>query len=180
MTDKQREKLLKFGAIAIVGLFLLDRIVITPALASWSEQSDRIHALQQKVDRGHQLIERQDFIRSHWAQMMHANLPTEVSAAEKEAFQSISRWATDSGVTFPSLSPQWDKDHDGYQTYEFRATANGTQAQLARFIYDLETDPIPVNLEEYEIATKDEHGAQLTMTARFTFLRINLPGASTE
>jgi len=180
MTGNQREKFLKFGAIAIVGLLLLDRIVISPALASWSQQSDRIHALQQKVGRGRQLIERQDAIRSRWAGMMHANLPTEVSAAEKEAFQAISRWANDSGISFASLIPQWDKDHEGYQTYECRATANGTQAQFARFIYDLESDHIPVNLEEFEITTRDEHGTQLTMTARFTFLRLDVPGAATE
>ena len=180
MTGSQREKLLKFGAIAIVALFLLDRIVITPALASWSEQSDRILALQQKVQRGHQLIERQDAIRARWGQMMRANLPTEVSAAEKEAFQAISRWANDSGISFASLTPQWDKDNEGYQTYECRATANGSQAQFAHFIYDMETDPIPVNLEEFEISTRDEHGAQLTMTARFTFLRLDVPGATTE
>ena len=180
MTGNEREKFLKIGAIGLVGLLLLDHIVITPVLAGWSEQSDRIAALRQKVERGQQLIERQDAIRSRWTQMMRANLPTEVSAAEKEAFQAIGRWANASGISFASLSPQWENHPEGYDTYECRATANGNQAQLARFIYELETDPIPVNLEEFEITTRDEHGAQLTMTARFTFLRLNVSEPATE
>jgi len=165
--------MLKITAISLVGLFLLDRIVITPAIASWSAQSDRIDALRQKVDRGQQLLDRQDAIRTKWAEMMRANLPTEVSAAENEAFQAIGRWARDGGITFASLTPQWQDHDEGYQTLECRASATGNQAQLGRFIYELETDPLPVALEEYEITSRDEHGAELTMTARFSFLRLN-------
>jgi hypothetical protein len=76
-------------------------------------------------------------------------------------------------------SPQWQDNSDNAKTLEFRATATGTQASLGRFIYEMETDKIPVSLEEYEITTRDEHGAQLTMTARFTFLRLNTDNAKT-
>ena len=44
-------------------------------------------------------------------------------------------------------------------TFEFRATVTGDQATLGHFIYEMETDPIPVNLEECEIATRDAQGA---------------------
>jgi Tfp pilus assembly protein PilO len=107
---------------------------------------------------------------------VRANLPTEVSAAENEAFQAIGRWATVSGITFSSLAPQWQTHDEGYDTFECRATATGTQAQLARFIYELESDKVPVSLDEFEITTRDEHGQQLTMTARFSFLRMDLSG----
>ena len=150
--------------------------MIPPVLASWSAQSDRLEALRQKVERGRQLIERQDAIRTKWARMVRANLPTEVSAAENMAFQAIGRWARDSSIGFASLTPQWQNHDEGYQTLECRATATGSQAALGKFIYDMETDGIPVNLEEYEISTRDEHGAELTMTARFSFLRLNAGG----
>jgi Tfp pilus assembly protein PilO len=176
MTDNQRLLYLKIAAFGLVGFLLLDWVVISPAMASWSEQSTRIDALRQKVQRGQQLIDREDVIRRKWAQMVQANLPTEVSAAENEALQAIGRWARVSGITFASLTPRWQEHDEGYETYECRATATGTQASLSRFVYELETDPIPVNLEEYEITTRDDHGAVLTMTARMTFLRMKLTG----
>jgi hypothetical protein len=174
MTDSQRQTYLKIGAIGLVALLLLDYIVITPAMAAWSAQSDRIDALRQKVQRGQQLLDRQDSIRQHWAQMLHANLSTEDSAAENTAYQAIFRWAHASGISLPSLSPSWpdSKDQD-YQTLEYRASATGSQAQLGRFIYEMETDTVPVNLIDYEITSREERGQELQMTARFSFLRMN-------
>ena len=179
MTDNQRLRLLKIGAAAVAGLFLLDRVIVTPATASWSAQSDRIHALEQKVQRGHQLLDRQNGIRSRWDQMVRANLPTEVSAAESKAFQAIDRWARTAGVSFSSLTPQWQHYDAGYDTLECRASITGAQPALGRFVYELETDSIPVNLQEFEMTTRDDRGALLTMTARFSILRLDLSeGAS--
>jgi len=176
MTDKQRQIILKIAAASMVGLFLLDYVVITPAIASWSAQSDRIDALHQKVDRGQQTLDRQDAIRGKWSQMVRANLPADVSAAESEAFSAINRWAGVAGITFPSLTPTW-QDHadDGYQTLEFRASIAGTQAGLSRFLYEMQSDPMPVNVEEYEIATHNDRGTELAMSLRFSFLRLNVP-----
>ena len=180
MTDAKRLTYLKIAAAGMGGLCLLDYIVFTPALAAWDAQSDRIDALRQKVERGQQLIDRQDSIRARWAQMQRANLPPEVSSAENEAFQAIDRWARVAGITFASLTPQWQNHDEGYDTFECRASATGSQAELARFIYELETDPLPVNLEEYEITSRDDRGALLNMTARFTFLRMDLEGSVTQ
>lgn len=176
MRNSQRQALLKIGAISLVGLLLLDRVIFSPAMGRWSAQSERIDALRQKVQRGQQLLDRQDAIRTRWAEMVRANLPTEISAAENTAFQAIGRWARNSGISFASLTPQWQNHDEGYQTLECRALATGNQAALSRFIYELETDPMPVNLEECEITSRDAHGAQLTMTARFSFLRLATSG----
>jgi hypothetical protein len=178
MTASQRQTYLKIAAGSMVGLLLVDWMVIPPVVASWRAQSDRLDALHQKVERGRQLIDRQDAIRTKWAQMERVNLPPEVSAAENAALPAIGRWARDAGIGFASLtlSPEWQTHDEGYQTLECRATATGSQATLGKFIYDMETDGIPVNLEEYELSTRDEHGAELTMAARFSFLRINAEG----
>jgi hypothetical protein len=173
MTDSQRLAYLKIGAFSCVGLLLLDWVVISPAMSAWSAQGDRIDALRQKVDRGQQVLDRQDAIRAHWAQMLRSNLPAEVSAAESVAYQAIGRWASVSGITFSSLTPQWENHDEGYQTFECRAAATGTQAALSRFIYEMETDKVPASLQEFEITSRDDHGAMLTMTARFSFVRMN-------
>ncbi len=179
MTDAQRLTYLKIGAIGCASLCFLNFVIIPPIVESWGAQSDRIAALRQKVDRGQQLLDRQEAIRAHWAGMMGANLPVEVSAAESVAFQAISRWATASGISFSSLTYQWENHDEGYQTFECRSSATGTQASLGRFIYEMETDKVPVSLNEFEITTRDDRGALLTMTARFSFLRLNASGGNT-
>jgi hypothetical protein len=167
MTSEKRKKLLQIGAAVCGGLWLLNVLVISPLSARWSEQSTRIAALREKVQRGQTLIDRQDAIRTHWAEMVRANLPGEISAAENEA-----RWARDSRISFSSLTPLWQTHEEGYKTFECRVAANGDQASLARFLYELESDPMPVTLVECEFTTRDPHGSLLAMTARFSFLRL--------
>jgi hypothetical protein len=179
MTDSQRLTYLKIGAAGVIGLLLLDSFVISPAITSWGAQTERIDALRQKVQRGQQMIDRQEAIRAHWAKMVDANLPAEVSAAESASIQAIDRWARVGGISFTSRTPQWQNQNPGYQTLEWRASATGTQAQLSRFIYEMETDSMPVSLEEFEITTRDDRGAILTMTARFSFLRMNISDKGT-
>jgi Tfp pilus assembly protein PilO len=174
MTSERRTTLIKIGAAVCGVLFVLNYLVIGPYTAAWSGQSDHIDKLRQDVARGQQLVDRQNNIRNRWSAMLRANLPTDISASENIAVQAIDRWARTSGIAFSSLSPSWQEhDDDGYQLFELRATATGTQAALARFIYELETDPSPVNLEEYELTSRDDRGASLTMTARFSFIHID-------
>jgi len=173
MKASQRESLLKIGAGAVVCLFLLDRVVLTPAIASWEAQSGRIAALREKVDRGRKLLAREDSIRGRWADMERANLPEDISGAENQVVNAIDHWARDSQIAFTSLTPQpWQTHDEGFETLECRASCNGNQASIGRFIYEMEVDHLPVNLEECEITTRDPHGSQLALTARFSFLRL--------
>ncbi|MEA3188699.1 MAG: hypothetical protein QOD99_2529 [Chthoniobacter sp.] len=173
MRSDRRQLLLKIIAGAIVGLFLLDRMVISPAMAGWKDQSERIATLKQKVERGNQLLDRAQSIRQRWTHMMSNDLPEDVSAAENEVFKGISRWARDSRVSFTSLTPQWRSHDEGYDTYECRAAATGDQASLARLIYEIETDPLPARVQECELTARDAKGAQLNLSLHFSFVRLN-------
>lgn len=179
MTSNRRQLLLKIAAAAVVGLYGLDTFVIEPAFDGWREQSTRIAALRTKVERGRQLREREKTIRERWAGMLRSNLPAEDSAAQYQAIQAFSRWgnaASQVNLTSLTPTPQWLVHEDGSQTYECRVAATGSQAALGRFIYEMESDPsLPVNLEECELVTRDPRGAQLTLTARLTFLRLKEP-----
>ena len=174
MTHPDRQNLLKIVAGACVGLYLLNWVVIDPAIHHWSEQSDRIAALRAKVDKGRSLLDREDRIRNLWAAMLRANLPSDVSAAQAACETAVSRWQGESGISVTSLTPQWQtREDEGYDEFEYRAAMTGDQVSLGRFLYELGTDPMPCNLEECEISTRDAHGSQLNMAARFSFVRVD-------
>ncbi len=172
MKSNNRSTVLKIVAGSVVGLFLLDRVVLSPAIDHWRAQSERIALLREKVERGQQTLDREKAIRGRWADMQRANLPKDVSTAENDVFKAVGRWARDSQISFTSLTPQWQTHEEGYQTLECRMSASGDQKTLGRFVHELETDPMPVSLEECEISTRDTRGGQLTMSARFSFLRL--------
>ncbi len=181
MQSRRREFILKIAVGAVVGLFLLDRVVITPAFAGWKAQSERLTALRQKVQRGKQLLERERTLRARWGEMQGANLPADRSDAESDVSKAIGRWNRDSKVNFASLTQQWREHPDeGYDAFECRATANGDLASLGRLLYEIETDALPARIEECEIMTRDALGKQLSLSLRFSFVHIAATGKSTR
>lgn len=174
MTNERRQILLKLTAAACAGVFLLDYAVVEPALRAWAGQGSRIETLRRQVGQGRQLLARESSLRERWKTMQNTTLPAEDSAAETLAAKAIDRWARESQVTLSGYtSAPWQNRDEGFKTFECRVIANGTQAALGRFLYELESDPtLPVNLEDCELSTRDTRGTQLTLTARITFLRL--------
>ena len=180
MQSKNRETFLKIGVAVVVGLFLLDRVVLGPGIVSWKAQGERLAELKVKVERGRQLLEREKSIRARWNEMQRTDLPEDDSLAENEVFTSIARWASASRVGITNLTPHRG-NHDGsYDTFEWRASATGDQAALGRLIYEIESDALPVRVEECEMSTRDTKGQQLALSLRFSAVRINEAKRSTR
>ncbi len=172
--ENNRETILKIAVAAVVGLFLLDHFVIEPSIEAWKDQSVRLDMLREKVTKGRNLIEREASLRSRWDEMLRTDMPEDNSAGEAAVYQALGRWGSRSRVSFTSLTPNWRQHEDeGYDTFECRIAATGDQAALGRLIYEIEVDPLPARIEECEFNTKDAQGKTLSMTMRFSFVRIN-------
>lgn len=174
MQSKNRETLLKIGVGVAVGIFVLDRMVLGPAVDAWKAQGERLAEVRQKVERGRGLLEREKSIRSRWNEMQRTDLAEDHSEAENEIFKGIARWASASRVSFTNLTPQWRAHEDGgYDTFECRAQATGTQDSLGRLLYEIESDALPMRIEECELSTRDNKGQQLALALRFSAVRIH-------
>lgn len=175
MHRKQREKFLKIGAAAIVGLFLLDQLVISWAVQAWSDQSDRIAGLRKKVSDAQQLMNRSKQLRARWAEMQRTSLAVNNDVAEYDVYKAVQRWAGTSRISFTNMQQNWRVHDEGYDTLEVRATANGEQSTFGRLLYELETDPLPARVHELELSARDAQGKQLAMSLRFSFVRLGKP-----
>jgi hypothetical protein len=158
-----RQQLLAIGAIAIVGLFVLDKIVITPLGNLWSKRADNIRALRKDIIAGDAILKRESVLRSTWNQMRANTLPNDPSLAEQNVLQAFDRWSRETGITITSISPQWKHDSDDYMTLECRVDASGTISTVPRFIHDIEKDPMAFKLESLEITARDNDGQQLAV-----------------
>jgi len=179
MNPNQRVRTLKIAAAAAVGLLIANAVLLEPALERWKDQSDRIVALRRDVAQGRQLLERATSIRQRWTGMQRSDLPEDVAGAETEVFKAVGRWGRDGRLTFTALNPQWRTHDDGYATLECRANATGDQTGIARFLYELENDPLPIRLESCEISANDKEGRRLTLAVRFTAVRLMPPSTTT-
>jgi hypothetical protein len=174
MHRKKRELYLKVGAISIVGLFLLDKIVLSPAIDHWKTQSEHIADLREKVTRGRALLERAKSLQGRWAEMQRTALKDNHAVAEYDVYKAMSRWGSASRISFNNLTQQWrEHPEEGYEALEIRGSANGDQASVARLLYELETDPLPARVSELELSSRDAQGKQLGLQLHFSFVHLN-------
>lgn len=171
MAAKNRERLLLIVALSAVGILAADKLIITPLGNLWSDRSARITSLKQSIERGGNLLERETTITRRWEEMQQTGLANNASVAEDAVLKAANRWGSESGVTFTSFKPQWIEYDGDYQTYDCRANATGDLSAISRFIYELETDPLPIRAEEIEVASRDDSGSNLNLAIRFSGLQ---------
>ena len=163
MNLKQRERLLVLAAILCLVALLGDRLILSPLLRGWEARNARIVQLRALLEEGRSLLAREEVLTDRWSQMKRRSLPAEVSAAENEVLKSVNRWLERSRLSMTSLTPRRTQIEEDFKRLEFRATAQGNLASITRFLYELESDPLPLRLEEIEMTARDDLGENLSL-----------------
>ena len=163
MPIKNRQQLLVFVTIGVLGLFAADRLVLDPLVKFWDARNKQLADLRAQVTQGKALLLREQSIRNRWEHMQHNTLTNNASAAEQQLFAAIESWRQDSRVILSGATPQWKHDSDDYMTYQCRLEASGNLPSLTRFLYDIEKDPMALKLESIELAARDKEGQQLSL-----------------
>ncbi len=170
MPIKNRQQLLIIVAGAAFALLLGDSLVFTPLVKLWRARSERIVDLRAKVKAGDELLRRDASIQARWSQMQVNTLTNNPSLAEEKLLAAFDQWSRDARISVNSITPQWKRDHDEYQTLECRVDASGSIGSLGRFLYHLEQDPLAVKVESLEITARDKDGQQLSLALQLSGL----------
>ncbi len=168
MKIENRQQVLAVAAIAIVALFLLDRLVARPLTASWKARSERIAKLQKQINEGNAALKRATFTRSRWEQMQTNTLAAD--NAERRLLEAFQRWSRASNISISSIQPQWKRGDEEYMTLECHANASGPVNAMAQFLYNIEKDPMALRIETVEIQARDESGQNLAVNLQVSGL----------
>lgn len=172
MKIENRQQVLSALAIAVVGLLLLDRLVITPLISGWKDRQKLIGDLNTDILKGRSIVERGPLIRERWENMRTNTLAVET--AERKLLEAFQRWSDNSRISISSIQPQL-KTEDDHATLECRAVASGSVNALAQFIYQMETDPMALHVESLEITSRDENGRNLSLALQVSGLILTVP-----
>ncbi|HEY2951744.1 MAG TPA: hypothetical protein VGK40_04125 [Verrucomicrobiae bacterium] len=173
MKIENRQQVLALIAIAAAALLLGDKFVLSPLTRSWTDRAARIVEMKKSVSQGALLRSRERAIRERWESMRTNTLPNNMSAAENEVLRAFDRWSQDSRVSITSLKPQWKHTGEDYATVEYRADASGSIQALARFLFNVEKDPLALKVETVEITSRDNDGQQLALVLQVSGLLLN-------
>jgi hypothetical protein len=173
----QRQRLLGLVTGAAFALFVGDRFVFSPLTRAWNDRSHRIAELRKRVTQGAMLVEREAAIRQRWTEMRTNMLSTDVSIAEGQVLRAFDQWSRESGVSISSIRPQWKQSADDHRTLECRADAFGSLANLTRFLFLIEKDPLGVKVDNLELSVRDNQGEQLNLVLQLSGLMLQPPGS---
>ena len=175
---KYQKKFLSLAAAVCVGVFLADKIVLSPLIGIWRARSEQITIIQRQVQQGEQLIEREHTLRTRWKEMEDRSLPRDPSVTESDVLRSVDQWAQESRVSFTSIKPQWSQSEDGVSLFECRTEATGRIDQIVKFLYLLETAELPLKIEQLKISAGNDSDDRLAVSARFSGLVLQQEAAT--
>lgn len=173
MPIKNRQQLLIIVAGAVFGLLIADALILSPLTKSWQARAKRITELRKQVDDGEKLLKRAAALQSRWEQMQKNALPNNNSAAEQQVLTAFDKWSQDARISVNSITPQWKRDRDELLTLECRVDAAGTVGTLAKFLYNVEHDPMALKIESVEISTRDKDGQNISLGLQVSGLVLN-------
>jgi hypothetical protein len=172
---KNRQRLLVIAAISVIGLFVGDKVILSPIASAWSARARHIEELRKQVAQGKQLLQRDRSIRNRWEEMQRRTLTNNLSAAEQQLWKAIDSCAQDTRVTINAITPQWKRETDEYMRYECRIDAAGDLDRLSRFLHRVEREPLALKLESVELGARDKEGQQLSLGLQISGLVLNPP-----
>ncbi len=173
MKIENRQQFLTVLVAVAAALLVGNSLIYEPLSKWWSARSQQVARLREQVEDGERLRKRAAGIRGQWEQMHTNMLPNNASLAEQQVLKAFDAWSRDSGATITGILPQWKNDADEYQTLNCRVEASGNLATLSQFLYDIEKDPMALQLESVELSARDTGGQQLSLGLQISGLVLN-------
>ena len=159
--------------------------MLGPLINSWQTRAANIIQLERNVDYGNDLLPREKSYTKKWEQYWEGNLNSTNSVAEDEVLRAIENWTGDSGILLTSVKPQW-QNHEyeflgkeiaenktySYKTYDVRLVAEGTMQEAVDFIHAIESDGLPLKIEQLELVSREKTGKLISVSVHFTGLQL--------
>ena len=175
MNLNKRQQLLVILALAVTGLFIADKLVITPLTNSWKARSSRIARLKELVRDGTATEKQEPTLRRQWDKIRTNTLASAKPEAESQMLKAFERWSQAGGVSVTSIRPQWKEAEEDYKTLECRADVGGSLHAIMRFLFQIERDPLGVMVDSMELTTRNNEGSQLALVIQVSGLLLNPP-----
>jgi len=181
MRNKRERDLLTVAVIAVT-IVVGKLLVFDPLLTSWGNYNKEITRLNDEIKNGNELIRpnpdkpgaatREESYKKTWAKYLVHNLNSTNTDAEKKVWRAIENWRSVSRISLTSVKPEWQNHDDRYRTYDVRLVAEGTMQEAVEFVHAIESDELPLKIEQLELASREKTGKLINVSVHFTGLQL--------
>lgn len=170
---QKRERLLAGTVAVLVGGWLLDSVVVQPAIAWFAAMDKDTRAATREAGEANVLIDRQARILADWRSRHAAGLVDNEDQARFRLQRTLQDAAKSSGFTIASVGGGQLVAATQEQVYDLlrlSVSGHGSLEQVQRFVATLESAAQPLRIERAELSSgdprKDAIDAALTISTR--------------
>jgi hypothetical protein len=165
MVISKRERYIAISTTLLVGGFLLYKVILSPLDDQKRDLDMKIADAQGQITKANHLFKERKRANAEFRDMVTGGLRKDGSQAETLVQQSILDWAQEAGFNLISLSPDRAEPEKGFSKKTFRAAGSGSMAQVGRFLWRIQTSPIPIHISEIQLRPrKDATTDDLSLT----------------
>src|SRR4051794_29356849 len=158
-----RERYIVIGTVAVVALFALDYLFLSPQFERYKALDDQINADLLQVDHNNKVFKRAKESKQKWAEMTAGALKRDASTTESQLIDSIGQWAQDARMSV-SYKPERTEKKKEFIVVTYRATCNGSMSQLRTFLLHIQRATIPIRLTDLQVSSRPEGSDNLTIS----------------
>jgi len=148
----KREKILFFGTMLVLGLFLSDRLLIRSMVGTFRSLQQESQDLQAQIKRSMRMLSEKDRITKQLEQYASYTAKTESGEDEMVVLlKHIEELAVRSEVNLLYVKPAGEKTEGRTKKYLVTLESESQLAQLVSFFYELENSILLLQIEKYSI-----------------------------
>lgn len=163
MKLSKRERIIAIVVVAVVTLFIIDQVFLSPLL-------ERLSIANRSIQDGQLALKNADALRQNsvraqrnWTEIAGDTLKRDASTAEQQLLNRIQDWAQNSNLALTSLKPERNEKEKDFDKVTIRTSANGSMSQIGRFLFALKDSRVPVRVSDLQITSRRDGTDDLTV-----------------
>jgi hypothetical protein len=168
-----RERYVGVAVAVAVAIFALDRYLLSPYLARLEAVDLEQQDATVQLDKQTAVFNDQRRLRKVWSDMRANNaLVPDAWQAEAQLMQALQTWADEAGVKVGTRKPEQPVPEAGFVRTGVQFTGTGSTAAISKFLWRLETAPLPIRVSELTLRSRVENTDNLTVNLNVSTLSI--------
>jgi hypothetical protein len=160
----KRERYIAVLSVSALAILALDRLALEPLMAQKQALEGRIAAARLQIAQDTRLLATSRRLNTKWANMLKAGLRKDASEAESQVLHNVRDWAQDAQISLSSVKPERTEKEKDFYKITLRATGTGSMSQIGRFLWRIQTAPVPARITDLQINSRKEGTDDLSLT----------------
>lgn len=157
MKLNKREKQIFYVSIALISLFIMERIIFKPLADKLNDLNQEIQFKETKLIKGLRAeAQRDEILKEYKSYEGYFKVKGSDEEIVSEFLREIERLARESAVSVSDIKPQSNRKHGLYNEYAIEVRIEASLKDIAAFLYRLNNSVLLLRVEKFNLTPKDE------------------------